>query len=699
MRIGLLLVTIFIYAAIANAQNKSAVSKQKKDTAANELKEVVVTGEFQPQSLKNSVYKTRIINAERIRLKAAVNIQQVLNTELGFRFTNDLTVGTSDVQMMGMSGRSVKILLDGVPMIDRSDARESLNQIDINTVERIEIVEGPLSVSYGSDALVGVINIITKKPGKETLNINARIQEETVGNEYAPFGKSGSHMQHIGGGWQNNGWSVLAGLTRDDFNGFQVPGSTDTPEEISAERNRWKPKRKWMANGKLGYRKDNFNIWYRLDFLDENIENRGGYLVNLNKSIKQQYITNRYIHQLQSDYRFSDKLFLSGSLAYNNLTRSTQTTEHDFATGADVVTQGQGEQDIAKFRSGAIRSTLVYKMTDQISFQPGLEINLDGASGQRIKGSPTINDYAFFISSELNVINGVTLRPGFRFIKNSVYDAPPVIPSINAKVILSDKLDLRLGYASGFRAPALRELYFDFIDANHKIIGNENLKAEQSHNFTASLSLAAVEQPSFSAKTVLSGFYNDIRHQINFSISETDPTLSELINLDRFKTTGGTLENMLIWKDFQATLGFSMIGTFNQLSTESKTFGESPEFVWSPEVNTNLTYSLPKFGTTINLSAKFNGVRRRYENFTDTDKSQKLRLTKIGASTIADLMITRKLFKSLHLNAGVNNLFDIRMLSNNSSGGGGAHAVGGLPVPASYGRSYVVGLSFNWSKD
>src|SRR5690606_17844973 len=104
-----------------------------------------------------------VINQEQIRLRGATNIQSVLNTELGMRFSNDLTLGTSDIELMGMSGQNVKILLDGVPVIDRGSTRESLGQIDINTVEKIEIVEGPMSVSYGSDALAGVINIITKK--------------------------------------------------------------------------------------------------------------------------------------------------------------------------------------------------------------------------------------------------------------------------------------------------------------------------------------------------------------------------------------------------------------------------------------------------------------------------------------------------------------------------------------------------------
>ncbi|MBO9641424.1 MAG: carboxypeptidase-like regulatory domain-containing protein, partial [Siphonobacter aquaeclarae] len=117
--------------------------------AQNALQEVVVTGQYEPQSLRQSVYQVRTIGPERLQARAATTLTGVLNTELGIRFSNDPALGTSDIQLMGMSGRNVKILLDGVPMLDRGDQRESLNQIDINSVERIEIVEGPMSVSYG----------------------------------------------------------------------------------------------------------------------------------------------------------------------------------------------------------------------------------------------------------------------------------------------------------------------------------------------------------------------------------------------------------------------------------------------------------------------------------------------------------------------------------------------------------------------
>ena len=698
MKIALLLLPSLLLIGTGYAQEKTVATQAQKDSLAHALKEVVVTGQYAPQSLKNSVYQTRIISAERIRLRAATNIQQVLSTELGFRFSNDMTLGTSDIQMMGMTGRNVKILLDGVPMVDRSDTRESLNQIDINTVERIEIVEGPLSVSYGSDALAGVINIITKKAGKETVNINARVQEETVGDEYSPFSKEGSHIQHVGAGWANKGWSVLGGLTHNEFNGFNVPEATETTEQIAAIPGRWKPKEQWLANTKIGYSKNDFNIWYRLDYLDETLDSKGGYNPNNYKSTNQKYITNRYTQQLQSDYRFSDKLQLSGLIAYSNLQRETQSVVHDYSTGSETLSTAAGEQDVSKFRSANIRTTLQYVMNDNVSFQPGIEINLDGSSGARILGSPSINDYAFFVSSELKLFRDVVIRPGLRFINNSVYDAPPVIPSLNTKVRLNDQLDLRVGYASGFRAPALRELYYDFFDASHSIMGNPDLKAEQSNSFTGSVTFSNASENALHYRSVLSGFYNNFRNRIDYGFSATDPSITTLINISKYKTTGGTFENTLFKKDFQVSLGFSMIGQYNSYSETPDVYGESDEFVWTPEINSNVMYTFSKIGTTVNLAFKFTGKKPVYQLYTE-DNVEQVYLAKTGAFSIADLMVTKKLTKSLTLNAGANNLFDVGNLSNTAVDTGAAHSTGSGPLPQSYGRSYVLGLNFNWSKN
>src|SRR5690606_3165767 len=95
----------------------------------------------------------------------------------------------------------------------------NINQIDIYSIERIEIIEGPMSVIYGADALAGVINIITTKPGKETLYIKGRIQEESSGSEYG-LGQ-GIHNQYAEVGWSKNKWTISGGVGRNYFGGWK----------------------------------------------------------------------------------------------------------------------------------------------------------------------------------------------------------------------------------------------------------------------------------------------------------------------------------------------------------------------------------------------------------------------------------------------------------------------------------------------
>jgi outer membrane receptor for ferrienterochelin and colicins len=665
----------------------------KTDTVkANDLREVVITGQYRPQSLKNSVYNVKTISAERIKLRAANNVQQILNTELGFRFSNDLTLGTTDVSLMGMTGRNIKILLDGIPMVDRSDARESLNQIDVNTIERIEIVEGPMSVVYGTDALAGVINIITKNPGKSLLTLSARIQEETAGTEYDGLSGKGNHIKNIGANWRNGNWSILAGFTHNDFGGWNLADKTATITEVNAVTNRWKPKEQFLANTKIAYRNNNFGIWYRLDGLKEDIDVRYGLNPNNYKGLLQTYTTHRYTQQLQSEYKINTRLQLSAIAGFTTLNRATKTVIHDFTNNTEELSGGAGEQDIAKFNATIFRATAIYYFSSSVSFQPGIEYNRDAASGQRINGSPVINDYAGFVSAEIKLAKGINIRPGLRFIKNSIYDAPPVIPSLNTKFVLTQDLDLRLAYARGFRSPALRELYYDFVDASHNILGNPDLKAEESNSFNGSLVWAGINQNSLQFRSTLTGFYNLFKNRIEFGFSTNNPAVTTLINVSKYKTTGGTLENTFIYKNLQATLGIAYIGRYNDLNENNSI--DVPQFVWANEINSNITYTFPKINGSISLFYKYTGSLPSYQLASNNTAT----LVKVGDFNTADLMLNKNLFKSFTFNAGIKNLFNVTQLTNSSTATGGAHSSGGATVPYSYGRSYVIGINYNWNK-
>ncbi|WP_118196401.1 TonB-dependent receptor plug domain-containing protein [Albibacterium indicum] len=660
------------------------------DTIKNSsLDEVVVTGQFAPQSLNKSVYRVRLINNDQIRLRAATSVENILSNQLGVRFSNDLTLGESDIELMGMTGQNVKILIDGVPIIDRGATKQGLSQIDVNNIDRIEVVEGPMSVVYGTDALAGVVNIITNKAKSEdNLIVSVRVQEETAGEEYSTFNNEGVHNNNVSIGWVKNGFNAMVSGSRNNFGGWQgnsVGRALD-----------WNPKEQWIASGSVGYKNQKSNTWYRLDYLDEDIYSPGA-LNELNlRATDKNYLTQRFTHVLQSNWNVNNQLGFSGSVSYQDYERATQTVRHDFRNGTSELTSGDGEQDVAGFTSFVFRGTMHYKLNDQVSFQPGIEVSSNKGSGQRIEGEPVINDYAFFVSSEIKPIEWLNLRPGVRLIKNSVYDAPPLIPSLNAKFDLSKDFDLRAAYARGFRSPALRELYFVFFDANHSIQGNENLKAEHSNSYNTYLSWHGRDFGDVSLSSTLGGFYNEFDNLIDVGVDAENSSVNTYINIDKFRTIGSLLENRIEWKNLTATLGFSYIGRYNRLSEDETNI---PSMVWTPEINSELMYHIPKWKMGVNLFYKFNGDRPSYETQVLSDGSLATRRATIAAHHLADLSINKNINKYVTLIGGVRNLFDVTRIDNTSLGGGGAHSEAAGSVPVSYGRSFFLGLNLQWSKN
>ncbi len=676
-----------------SAWAQSAKQKAPDNVIADSvrLRDVVVTGQYTPQSLKQSVYQVRTISSEYIKLRGATNVLGVLDNQLGVRFSNDATLGETDVEIMGMSGTNVKILLDGVPLVDRGSTRQSLSQIDINTIERIEIVEGPMSVVYGTDALAGVINIITKKyHGKEQLSVTARVQEETVGKEYAAFKGEGVHNENIGIQWGHKGFFAGAGLTRNDFGGWS--------DSLTGRRKAWKPKDQLIANGSFGYSNENLKVWYRLDYLDEDIISRGDINYDNGKATDQHYLTDRFTHQAQAVWQVNKDLGINATASYQNYKRITRTTIRDFTNNTEVMATDAGAQDVSEFNTIFFRGTAQYTFSPVLSFQPGVEYRRDGSSGQRILGTPYINDYSVFLSAEIKPVHWLNIRPGVRLSENSVYDAPPVIPSINTKFALRNNLDLRLSYARGFRAPALRELYFYFFDASHSIKGNSDLKAEYSNSFTGSISWQAIEKGPVRVGVTATGFYNDFNNRIDIATINGSDT-STYVNISKFKTTGGTLSGVVNWKDLQVNAGFSYIARYNEFSDDAAYNKDypTPEFTWTPEVNANITYNFRKIGGALNFSYKFNGERPAYEEVTTAVPSF-IHEIRTQSFHQADFTATKTITKYVSVNAGVRNLFNNTNINNSTLTSGQAHTAGGI-LPMWYGRSYFLGLSFNWNRN
>jgi outer membrane receptor for ferrienterochelin and colicins len=435
-----------------------------------------------------------------------------------------------------------------------------------------------------------------------------------------------------------------------------------------------------------------WNVWYRFNGTDETIKYLGNRNPNTGIASDQDYITKRWFHQVQSEFRPSEKLNITSAGSYTDYSRRTLSTNVDI-NDRRTLSLEPGSQDKSIFTTAFFRGTAFYKAGNHLSVLAGIDFSNNNASGARINGSPAINEYALFIAPEIRFGQFFKVTPGLRFLKNSVYDAPPVIPSLNGKLTLSKSLDFRFGYARGFRSPALRELYFDFHDASHSINGNVNLKAEYSDSFNSFLVWQAVSREGLRISSTFGGFYNVFHDLIDTGIDPNDRTQTTYLNVHLFKTTGFSLDNKLFWKNLQATIGATYIGRYNEFSASPADFGSLPEFVWSTEVNANLLYTFKKAGASINLFYKFSGKRPIYE----TTDQVNIHLAETAGFHMADLTFSKSLGKYVNLLGGVKNLFDVTNLRNTSTDTGGAHSTGGA-VPMSFGRSYFLGLSFQWTK-
>lgn len=649
------------------------------------IEEVVVTGQFRPTSLKNSVYKVRTLDQQYIQRRATTDMATLLNMELGIRFNNDLTLGESDIQLMGVSGQNVKVLIDGVPMIDRGSTKQSLSQIDINTIERIEIVEGPVSVMYGTDALAGVINIITQPTStrKNKWGVTARVLEETVSSEYIPLTSEGRHNAHVGLSYLQDNWSFNWSGSRNNFGGFQGQSSGRALD--------WQPKDQWLTGGRIGYQTKKFNATYNINYANEDIYTPGAIGANY-KYIDKNYLTDRLTQVLQSQWNVNDRFQINGSFSLQNYRRESVTRLFDLQTESSFLTTGEGEQDVSKFNQAFVRLNGVYQFNDELSLLAGLEFDQDKGSGARITAGADIYDMAAFLSAEYRPLSWILLRPGLRFIHNSIYNAPPAIPSFNAKLVFDQHWDLRMGYAMGFRAPGLRELYFTFHDSNHAIEGNTDLKAEHNHNFNASVNFHSRLGDRAYISSTLGSYYNHFINLITVGQHWDNPTVSTYLNIGKYKTIGATWENAVGYGNWTGRLGLGMIGRYNDLYSEHPGLGE---FFWTPEANATLTRDFPKWDAHVNAYYKLYGKR---PNFRITGSNDNMEVSEgfQQAYHQLDVSVGKRFFGALTLQLGVRNLTNTTNILNTTTEDTGAHAVNSTSIPVAYGRSAFFGLIYQY---
>lgn len=628
------------------------------------LNEVVITGLNTPERMKDALSSYKVITRAQIQAQGAIQLDEVLRNQLNMRISDDAVLGSS-VGMQGLTGSKVKILIDGIPVNGREGGGINLGQLNLSQVESIELIQGPMSIVYGTDALGGVINLITRRHRKPW-GITVGSQMESIGRWNMDLGAEYR--------WKDRHQFFL-GAGRNFFQGWRP-----IEQELEYNGEKWISRRNLFFNpieqylGNFGYTyraEGGFEVDFKSDNLSEKIVDRGhmaGWDPFGAYAFDEHFHTRRSMNRLGLKGKWGEKGRWQSQNGYMVYHRQRNRYYKDLVSLEEELTRGKGDQDTSVFADLFFRSSYMNRL-GRLSYTLGYDINLQQArSGKLEGGSRQIQDYALYTQLDYRWWDEkLHAQFGLRGSKNSDYE-PPLIPSLALLAKPMERMQWRASYAQGYRAPSLKELYLSFIDANHFVIGNPDLKAEQSHHIQVSGSYQVFERQRDYLQFKLTGYLNDLRNGI--VLVKVHPHLPndldhQYANLSRQRNRIITAEADGQWGPWHYLGGISYHHTLGEP-------GHYASFS-AMEFNANLNYQWRWTGMHFNLFYKYTGPQPFLQPSMDGTAVYNGRQQ--GYHLLDASVERRFLHRRLHLILGVKNLFHVENLRTTGvkPGSGGVH--------------------------
>ncbi len=643
------------------ANKTNTIFLTPKNTA---LQEVVITGHAKNVLAENSIYRVQLIGEKKLQQLATQNIADALQYETGLNQQQDNLLGSS-VNMQGIGSQNVKVLLNGMPINGRENGNIDLNTISTHNVERIEYIKGPMSVLYGTDALGGVINIITKSVKKSLL---LKIYAESINKFNANLSVSYIKKRHTIGinGTRNffGGWNYL-----DSFNRKML----------------WRPKLQYLADLNYTYAFAKGKISYTPSFMHEKIIDKGTpYIDPFSAFASDEYFnTNRHIQRLDAEYQIDSiqKITANASASIYNRTRNRYAI--NLLTLNKELTNNVSDQDTTNFTDYNVRLVYNKENSKKLDLLIGAELMLQTANSLKImEKKQSISDIAIFISAPFALNKNWKVQPAIRVAKNSSYTAP-ILPSINFSKKLKGNNILRFTAAKGYRAPSLKEMYLNFVDVNHQIYGNDSLQAENSWHLQTNLDYKLLQKAQSNLLLNTNIYFNKINNQIALAAVDLQSNRYKYANIDNFKNIAA--ECNIKWKNKNAftTLGF----TNNYIISADSGRGIN---AWDVSLQENI--SLGKHKTMLNVFYKY--IHKQPILTLSTYGSDALYTSYLPSLHQADANISQTFWKEkCNVQLGVKNIFNLNNANIIGSTNSGIHT-NGTSQNLNPGRSVFLSASY-----
>ncbi|MCB2215556.1 MAG: TonB-dependent receptor [Desulfobulbaceae bacterium] len=595
------------------------------------LEEIVVTGTRTPHALKDVPVETILINRTDIELSNAQTIGDVLKTVPGINTSGIDDVfgdGTSRVRMQGLdfnNGYGL-ILIDGqrVHGSGQSGAHGEyavgLNQIPVAMIERIEVVKGPGSVLYGSDALVGVINVITRKTPGEML----------------------------AGGSASYGWYTINDQVRDGV----VTSTSDDGSRTLSEYSLYIGDR---PHEKIGY--------------------LASYSYESGESVGQDPIdSDRHSLMAKADMSVSEvvDVWLKGEASVFEREGASPRTEDSYRISAggtwtpsesqvlyvkgyhyiddfDNISTASHQHGSIGYDQAEAQYTLYFNKWQAITVgaevqQQGIDYLIDNSNGTRTTVKEDVVTWSLFAQDEITLFDSLTMIPGVRLDHHSTFGSS-VNPKLSMMYRLTDSTTVRGAVGRAFKSPTIRQLYYDvpFYHSPFWIQSNPDLDPETSIGYSL-----GVEQWLLNDTLIvnLGLFRNDIDDMVVSEIADATFNGEELRiyrNIEQAMTQGVELTaRLLLGDDFTLSASYTYTDSENQESGNELTYTPNHQITIAP------AYEYAPWG--LGGSALFSYNSRQYADTANTNE--------IDGHVTVDANIYKRLGSKGKLTFQADNIFD-----------------------------------------
>lgn len=603
------------------------------------MDEVIVTGTMQPTFVSRSPVKVDVITAKHLNTytpAAATSLVEGISLVNGIQevvacgvcFTNSISIN-------GLPGPYTAILMDGSPIYGNLASVYGLNGIPSMIIDRFEVIKGPSSTLYGSEAVAGVINIITKDPSKQPF-----FSADAMGtSHYESFGNF-SLAPRIGKS------SGFIGLNYAYINDFDDRNGDGFGDNINLDRislfSKWDVHRpsgkKFTVSGKYYYedRRNGVEEYLR----DRNYQNLRGssniygesiythrfevfgtYELPTTEKIRLDYSISN--HE-QDSYYGADFYRASQNIFFTNLIWDKMLSSHQLTTGLTSRYQTYDDNTIATESNG--------ENTPDNQYIPGL-----------------------FLQDEWSVSERFTALSGLRLDHYEDHGLIPA-PRLSLKYKPGDWTTLRSNFGTGFRIVNLFTEDHAFVTGQREVVIEEELKPEESYNFSLNVNHIYTLGAS-QGMLDIDAYYTHFTNKITPDYSLEDEI--RYANTDGFAVSKGI--GISIQQELAFPLAFNAGINFQNVAEKEN--GEKRDIEFAPKWTGIFTanYVHKRWKTTFAYTTRLTGpmaLPEVYDLDENGDPLSSPRPTSSATFAIHNLQIAKDLKKGWSVYGGLQNIFD-----------------------------------------